>query len=166
MSNAVRVYLPATLNTVRSSRLAGRLLAGGYGHAVTAPARARFANADEEELAYEAYRAAARESLSLLRNDLAAPRRRVVVAADLPVTEPLYPPAEGTLRADTAVAVAVPAPLSAVVAIHVDSVNAEPDVAAAVAALGAAAAQDAVDAAEEHELEWFDVSEIDQLLGD
>jgi hypothetical protein len=51
----------------------------------------------------------------------------------------------------------------------VDGSGAEPDVAAAVAAVGAALAGDedaqfTVDGAEDHELEWYDVSEIDQLL--
>jgi hypothetical protein len=60
-------------------------------------------------------------------------------------------------------------PLSMVAAVHVDSVAAQTDVAGAIEALGAAEAGDddaqfIVDGAEDHELEWYDVSELDQLL--
>ena len=54
-------------------------------------------------------------------------------------------------------------------AVHVDSKAAEPDIAAAVEAAPAAAAGDedaqfTVDGAEDHKLEWYDPTEIDQLL--
>lgn len=159
----MRVFLPATLTTVRSLRSPGGT-AGGIvaerGHAVTVALRERFPDADDEELAYEAYRNAARESLELLGGDPAAPRRRVVVAADVLVD---------TSTGDSAVVLPGPVSLSAVAALHVDGPGAERDVAAAAAALPAAAAgetdaQRAVARTEEHELEWYDVSELDQLL--
>ena len=54
-------------------------------------------------------------------------------------------------------------------AVHVDSVDAVADVTAAtdavqLAAVGDPDAQFVVDGAEDHELEWYDVSELD-LLG-
>ena len=60
-------------------------------------------------------------------------------------------------------------PLDAVAAIHVDGVGAETDVAAAAevvdeAAAGDPEAQFTVDGAEDHELEWYDPSELDRLV--
>ena len=59
--------------------------------------------------------------------------------------------------------------MGAVAAIHVDGPDAAEDVAAAVevvteALTGDPDAQFTVDSAEDHELEWYDVSELDQLL--
>jgi hypothetical protein len=60
-------------------------------------------------------------------------------------------------------------PVQSVAAIHVDSADATEDVAAAAdqveeALAGDPDAQFTVDSAEDHELEWFDVSELDTLL--
>ena len=60
-------------------------------------------------------------------------------------------------------------PLRAVAAIHVDGRDAEAEVSAAAdvveeAAAGDPDAQFTVDGAEDHELEWFDPSELDQLI--
>ncbi len=60
--------------------------------------------------------------------------------------------------------------LAGVAAIHVDSASAEPDVSTAVDAVEAAAAGDedaqfTVDSTEDHELEWYDITELDALLG-
>lgn len=171
MGRVARVYLPATLTMVRSLRVADGMagkVPACHGHAVTGALRRRLPRADDEELAYEAYRAAAWDSLHLLGDDPDAPKRRVVVAADLSVSEGVAAPVDQRSDGDTAVTVSA-VPLSAVASFHVDGLGAEPDVAAAVAALPAAAAGDAgaqaaLEAAEEYELEWFDVSELDQLL--
>jgi hypothetical protein len=61
-----------------------------------------------------------------------------------------------------------PVPLSAIASVHVDGVEAQADVAAAAEAAPQAQAGDpdaqfTVDGAEDHELAWYDVSELDQL---
>ena len=61
-------------------------------------------------------------------------------------------------------------PLSKAAAVHVDADDAVEDVSAAAAALGAADAGDddarfTVDGAEDHELLWYAVQEIDGLIG-
>lgn len=66
-------------------------------------------------------------------------------------------------------ALAAPVPVSAVAAIHVDGGDAVQDVAAAAevvteALAGDPDAQFTVDGAEDHELEWYDVTELDVLL--
>jgi hypothetical protein len=163
----VRVYLPATLPTLAVLRQGGTLPPPREAHAVTPDLREWYAEGDEEELEYVAFTRAAQEALRLLRRDPGAPRRRVVVSADLP--------AEAVRRSDrdlgsSLIAVAGPVPLAAVAAIHVDGADAEDDVAAAAqvveeAVAGDPDAQFTVDGAEDHELEWFDPSEIGQLTG-
>jgi hypothetical protein len=135
-------------------------------HAVTPNLREWYAEGDEEELEYVAFTRAAQGALRLLRHDPKAPRRRVVVSADVPV---------GALRradqdlGSSLVGMAHAVPLDAVAAIHVDGVGAETDVAAAAdvveeAAAGDPDAQFTVDGAEDHELEWYDPSELDRLF--
>ncbi|NEA11180.1 hypothetical protein G3I27_23925, partial [Streptomyces sp. SID10692] len=68
------------------------------------------------------------------------------------------------------VRIAAALPLAKAAAVHVDADDAEKDVAAAAAALGAADLGDddarfTVDGAEDHELLWFGVQEIPQLIG-
>ena len=81
----MRVYVPATLPA-----LAGVLRAAEIGPAplqaftVTPALREWYASADVEELEYAAMMHAARASLRLLLADPRAPRRRVVLAADVP----------------------------------------------------------------------------------
>jgi hypothetical protein len=81
----MRVYLPATLPA-----LAGALGAAEIGPApmqaftVTPALREWYAQADLEELEYAALMHAARASLWLLLANPDAPRRRVVLAADVP----------------------------------------------------------------------------------
>jgi len=121
----------------------------------------------QEELEYVAMMHAARASLRLLAADPAAPRRRVVIAADVP---------EDKVRHDlgfdepTVVQITAPVPLDRVGSGHIDDPEAMEDVASAVAALDAADAgdQDAqfvVDGAEGHELEWFATQELQYLEG-
>ena len=69
------------------------------------------------------------------------------------------------------VRLAAPLEFRAIAAIHVDGAGAEADVRAAAevvldAMAGDPDAQFVVDSAEDHELEWYDVTEIDQLLPD
>lgn len=164
----IRVYFPGTLPALGRLRATGELSpAGGLlGHAVTPGLREWYAEGDEEELEYVAFTRAAQDALRLLRDDERAPRRRVVISVDVN-------PAEATIAeselGSSAVRVGGPVTLSSVVAIHVDGAGAEADVAAAAqviedAASGDPDAQFTVDGAEDHELEWFDPSELDQLL--
>lgn len=160
-----RVYVPATLVAVAELRRRGRL-AAAEAYAVTPALRERYGAGDEEELEYAAFTEAARVALRLLHADPAAPRRRVVIAADAPDAE-VAPARPGDRHNGAAVRVGE-IPLSEVASIHVDGTAAEADVAAA-AAVPAAAAGDAdarlvVDGAEDHELAWYDVSELAQLV--
>ncbi|GAA4204049.1 DUF6912 family protein [Actinocatenispora rupis] len=164
----VRVYLPATLPVLADLRRNNEFgPAPLTGHAVTPSLREWYAEGDEEELEYVAFTRAAQAALLLLRADPDAPRRRVVVSVDLPGDA--LGPASGELG-DSEVTLAAPVPLAAVAALHVDGADAESAVSAAVdvaveAAAGDPDAQFTVDGAEDHELEWYDVSELGQLAG-
>ena len=163
----VRVYLPATLPVLAELRRQGALSAV-EAHAVTPQLREWYAEGDEEELEYVAFTRAAQDALRLLGADPAAPRRRVVVSADLPVAG--VGRGDGELGSST-VRLDQPVPLAAVAAIHVDDAEAEGDVDAAVGVLEQALAGDpdaqfTVDGAEDHELAWYDATELDTLLGD
>ena len=162
----VRVYVPATLPLLGTLRDKGET--GGPGdpvHAVTPRLREWYAEGDEEELEYVAFTRAAQSALVLLHRDPQAARRRVVISADVP--------ASSLTRGDEQLGSSImtlgrPLPLGAIAAIHVDSADAEPDVTAAVDAVPAALdgdedAQFTVDGAEDHELEWYDATEIDRI---
>ncbi|MGN9779242.1 DUF6912 family protein [Micromonospora sp. H33] len=160
----VRVYVPATVPML--TLLRGDGLPAASAHAVTPALREWYAEGDEEELEYVAFTRAAQDALQLLRADPAAPRRRVVVSADLPAT--LVGRGDGDLGSST-VELTRAVPVTAVAAIHVDGMDAVEHVAAAAevvteALAGDPDAQFTVDSAEDHELEWYDVSELDQLL--
>ena len=139
-----------------------------HAHAVTPLLREWYTEGDEEELEYVAFTRAAQDALSLLHEDRGAPRRRVVISADVPDEAIAIELVE---LGSSVVRVVADVPFRNVAAIHVDSVEAQADVAAAADAVVAAAsgdedAQFTVDGAEDHELEWYDVSELDQLLAD
>ncbi len=137
------------------------------GFAVTPALREWYSSGDIEELEYVAMMHAARESLRLLAADPDAPRRRVVLAADV---------ADDTIAANAGfdepalVRIAGPVPLRDVRAGHVDDVSAAPAISAAVAALPAAEAGDddarfTVDGAEGYELLWYATQELGELAG-
>jgi len=160
-----RVYLPATLPLVAGLHAKGELEVA-TGHAVTPALREWYAEGDEEELEYVAFTRAAQDALHLLRNDPSAPRRRVVLSVDLPAA--VVAPVDRDLGS-SGVRVNGGVPIGAVAAIHVDAVEAEADVAAAATVVDEAAAGDpdaqfTVDGAEDHELEWYDASELDRLV--
>jgi hypothetical protein len=161
----VRVYLPATLPVLATLKERGVLDPPGEAHAVTPNLREWYAEGDDEELEYVAFTRAAQGALRLLRHDPGVPRRRVVVSADVPAAALRRGDAElGSSLVDVTTAV----PLAAVASIHVDGAEAEVDVAAAAnvveeAAAGDPDAQFTVDGAEDHELEWYDPSELGQL---
>jgi hypothetical protein len=109
---------------------------------------------------------AARASLRLLGTQSQAPRRRVVIVADIP-DEQVGTTAAG-FDEPTLVEVLAPVPLDRVVSGHIDDELAMADVAKAVAALPAADSGDddarfVVDGAEGHELLWYASQELPHL---
>lgn len=167
VEQSVRVYIPATLPLVASLRERRKLCpAPEFAHAVTPSLREWYAEGDEEELEYVAFTRAAQDALRLLRYDPVAPRRRVVVSADVPVRAVRCQDPE---LGSSVVRLTSPVPLPAIAAIHVDAPEAATDVAAAAEAVeqalvGDADAQFIVDSAEDHALAWYDVSELDFLI--
>lgn len=167
ITELVRVYVPATLPLLAALRSGGELGNGPTeAHAVTPALREWYAEGDEEELEYVAFTRAAQAALQLLRHDPAAPRRRVVVAADVPLASLVREDVE--LGSST---VRLPQPLSLkeVASVHVDGAEAAEQVAAAAdvveeALAGDPDAQFTVDGAEDHELAWYAASELDDLL--
>ena len=164
----MRVYLPATLpalfQAVRDAQLGPAPLPG---FAVTPDLREWYASGDAEELEYVAMTHAARASLRLLAAAPDAPRRRVVIAADVPEDQVRH---DSGFDEPTVVQITAPVPVDRVVSGHIDDPLAMDDVASAVAALDAADAgdQDAqfvVDGAEGHELQWFATQELQYLEG-
>ena len=84
----MRVYLPSTLPAladILAKDEAGPAPLRAF--AVTPALREAYASGDDEELEYVAMLAAAKQSLRMLDADQAAPRRRVVLAADVPDTQ-------------------------------------------------------------------------------
>jgi limonene-1,2-epoxide hydrolase len=163
-----RVYLPATLPLLARLRADGRLTleSGLTGHAVTADLREWYAEGDEQQLEYVAYTRAAQDALALLSHDPLAPSKRAVISAD--VAERRVVPFDRTLGS-SAVSVGAHLDLSDVAAVHVDGVDAEAAVRTATEAVDRAAdgdedAQFIVDGVEDHELEWYDVTELNELL--
>jgi hypothetical protein len=168
----MRVYLPATLPA-----LAGILRAAEIGpapvlaYAVTPALREWYASADLEELEYAALMHAARASLRLLRADPEAPRRRVVLAAEVPDEQAGRGGGfDGGFDEPTLVLLSAPVPLARVASGHVDDVAAVADIGAAVQALADADAGDddaqfLVDGAEGHELLWYATQELGDLTG-
>jgi hypothetical protein len=159
----VRVYLPATQSILARWIAAGEATAPGDRpvFAVTPSLRESYYDADLDELEHAAQVAAAVGSLELLADEPTGPRRRVVLAVDL--GDELVRPASALGRA--AVTIAGPVPITRWASALVDDVTAERVVAAAVDALGPAAAGDddaqfALDEAEAHELGWYAVQEL------
>ncbi|MGW0626637.1 DUF6912 family protein [Streptomyces sp. NPDC002758] len=168
----MRVYVPLTLPGLAEAYKTGELGAGPFlAYAVTPALREWYLSDDIEELEYAALNRAALASLRLLAADPEAPRRRVVVAVDVPdgtaAADPdrgLDPVALGEVRVSGTVRLAKAA------AVHVDLEDAVRDVAAAAEALDAADrgdddAQFVVDGAEDHELLWYATQEIPGLVG-
>ncbi len=163
----MRVYLPATTTVLRTLVEEG-LLPGPHTTFTVTPQLRQFyalsdADADLEELEYAALLAAARASLRLLDVDPMAPRRRVVLAADVsdtavrPIDDPDTDRGAARVEADVE--------LADVASAHLDGADAEDDVRAAVnvvleADLGSEDAQFVVDQAEGHELAWYARQEI------
>lgn len=131
----MRIYLPATL-----PQLAELQKNGEHGpapltaFAVTPALREWYLDDDIEELEYAAFAEAARGSLRLLDADPTAPRRRVVLSADVPDEQVKNHP-----ELDRAVVrIGVPVPLAWLASIHVDAGDAAEEIAAAASAVLAA----------------------------
>jgi hypothetical protein len=143
-----RVYVPA------SWELLAALTSGPVhlpaGRAVTETVRRELAGSDEEELEYAALQAAAADALGLVVPERP---RRVVLAVDADVSAGDI--SEVTLRSDVA--------LADVAAVHVDGPDAVDDVAAAAAAPDD---ESLVDRALDHDLGWYAVQELPDLLAE
>jgi uncharacterized protein DUF6912 len=168
----VRIYLPTTLVAL-PGLLRDRRHPVGPAFAVTPALREWYAIGDEEELEYAALTRAARRSLELLADEVTAPRRRVVIVADVDDAE--VRPADrrmtasattGTGEADGPVDLAevellVDVPLQRVTAVHVDDVDTVPLVRAALVDPDDETVQDDLESVD---LLWYATQEIDQLL--
>lgn len=151
----MRVYVPATLRTV--AELVERRVVGPppvAAFAVTATVRTSAPGTDPDDLAEDAMAAAAEAALGLLAADPASPRRRVVIAADVPDSV-----VEVTDPATGAVLVAAEIAMATVASAHVDDVDAQPDVSVAVTAWPATS-----DATDGHALLWYATQELADLL--
>jgi hypothetical protein len=163
---AMRIYLPATLPALAELLLTGEVSQPPVrGFAVTPALREGYSSGDLEELEYIALLHAARASLRLLHDDPGAPRRRVVLAAEVPEEVIVGHVGFGE---PALVEVKKAVLLSHVVSGHVDDPAAATEIAAAAAALPAADdgdddAQFAVDSAEGHELLWYATQELRHL---
>lgn len=209
----MRVYVPMTL-TALAAAVPGGVVAARPVHAVTPALSGWYPGEEIEELELAALTDAAQTSLVRLADEraargdagaggLASRARRVVLAADAAVLQPAQAQPLDVLTADegeapetaggpvpgratglSVVALAADLRWSAVVSVHVDEEDAEPDVAAAVAALladrgavpprssaGASVADPdevllAVEDAEACDLLWYAPSEVAGLLED
>jgi uncharacterized protein DUF6912 len=165
----MRVYLPSTLPGLAMILAEGEAEPGPLrAFAVTPALRESYASGDEEELEYVAMVAAARESLRMLNADQKAPRRRVVLAADVPDVHVSWQPYDDE---PAAVLVGTVIPLADIASGHVDELEAVPDVAAAADAIIAADVGDddasfTVDSAEAHELAWYATQELEYLTAE
>jgi hypothetical protein len=163
----MRVYVASTLAALAELHKAGQLSPAPLtAYAVTPALREWYTEGDSEELEYAAMTDAARASLRLLAATPEAPRRRVVVAAEVPDTHvvPVLDAGEPGL-----VRVEVDVPRTWIDAIHVDDPKVADEVGLAVVLLGAADAGDedaafAVDGIDDHELLWFATQELPDLL--
>jgi hypothetical protein len=167
VTNFVRVYVPATVPLVAALQDDPELkVPPAPAHAVTPALREWYAEGDQEELEYVAFSRAAQEALRLLHDDPGAPRRRVVVSADVPQAAVQI---ESQELGTSAVRLSLPVALSAIASFHIDAPEAAGDVAAAAEAVEAAAAGDAdaqftVDSAEDHDLLWYAPEELGEIL--
>jgi hypothetical protein len=159
----MRVYLPVTVSTLAAALAEDPLqqFSPGVGYAVTPGLREWYASGDTEELEYAALSLAAEASIALIAADPAAPRRRVVVAAEIADPSAIAASTDADRSSRGQVSVGCPVPLSWVAAVHVDDQSAEDAVAAAAAdpddgfVAGEAAA---------HELLWYATQEVDDLV--
>ncbi|GAA2229734.1 hypothetical protein GCM10010232_15020 [Streptomyces amakusaensis] len=168
----MRVYVPLTLSGLAEAHMKGELGPGpvtAYG--VTPGLREWYASDDIEELEYAALGRAAAASLRLIAAAPGGPARRVVVAVDVRDQDVSGAPDRAPEPGEPGeVRIAAAVPLAKAAAVHADADGAVGDVTAAVRALEAADRGDrdalsTVDGAEDHELLWYGVQEIPNLVG-
>jgi hypothetical protein len=170
----VRVYLPTTLPTLEAATpdLAAAASdvvapAGAHACAVTPALREWYTEGDIEELEYAALTRAAHASLRLLSSS-GLGDRRVVLAIDVPDRDVVAN--ADRLDADPAgVIVTSPITFGQIVSAHVDDPAAAAEVRAAADLVPAADAGDsdaafAIEALDDHDLQWFAAQEIRFLL--
>ncbi|HHW82893.1 MAG TPA: hypothetical protein GX743_03580 [Actinomycetales bacterium] len=145
----MRIYLPATLEDLSADTLVAARV-----HAVTAQLRRELPDDDEEMLELVAFLAAADDSVRLIAERGASPRR-LVISADVLDGSVGPAPSEDI---ETALIPGGPVPWELVVAVHVDDAEASEEVSAA-----AAGDEGAFDALGERELLWYDASELEEL---
>lgn len=147
----VRLYVPATMDDLAVLVSTAELTPRGGVRAVTAAVRAADPDGDLDDWEFSAFSDAAQASLALLAgagSGAGAPRR-VVVSADVDESH--------VVTDDSGVRFTGVVPLTAVAAVHVDGVDAEPAVRAVVAGEPAARLDDVA-------LEWYSPSEVPDLL--
>jgi hypothetical protein len=160
----MRVYIPVTHRVLRDLVGSGGLGPSPLvGFAVTGDLRESYAEGDDEELEYAAMTAAARSALTMLAQADDEPPRRMVLAVDVDEATPI--PGHGAAGVELSHVV----PMRQLVAVHVDTEEAEDDVAAAVTVLRSGGPHDVdeeflLDACEGHELAWFATQEVGDLL--
>ncbi len=164
----MRVYVGTTVPQLKVLRDKG-FDAPVRARAVTPGLREWYVEGDLEELEYAAGGDAARDSLRQLAGSSGPGWRRTVVAADVPDASVRTEPTSVDDSERSVVRLEQPLTLDQVVSIHVDDDLARDDVAAAVRALAAADTGDddarfTVDGADGHELLWYDVTELDDVL--
>ena len=166
MLGPMRVYLGTTLSGLAEAVKQGGFGPGPFGaHAVTPRLREWYVEGDIEELEYAALSEAAKASLRALAADEKAPRRRVVVAADVEDSDVRQTSDGPRSQATVARAIAV----QQIQAVHVDDTDAADTVDKAAKAItkadeGDEDAEFAVDEAEGYELLWYARQEIPDLL--
>lgn len=156
----MRAYVPGSLTVLRDLQAHGFIAAPVVVCAVLPALRDWYPEGDDEALEFAAQSRAADLSLALLGDD--ATPRRIVIAVDVQV-EPddgVDPLVGARTQRDVN--------LADVAAFLVDDVRAAPLVRAAYLALGAEAKDvpPEVEALDDHELAWFGVQEIGELLAD
>ena len=160
----MRVYLPSTLPALQRLLDTGEISGPPLpAYAVTPELREWYAEGDDEELEYAALSLAAAASVRLIDADQEAPRRRVVVVAEVTDVEPVPHVDRAAVRVPAAV------PMALVQSVHVDDPAAVPDVTVAADAvieadLGSEDAAFRVEQAAGHELQWYATQEIGPLL--
>lgn len=152
----MRVYFAATLPVARAALAAGEL-PELPAYAVTPGIREWYTGGDIEELEYAALVQASRASLRLLAANPDAPRRRVVLVAEV-----------GTAQVDEAgdrgrVRPAGPVRIRDLAAGHVDHHDAQATVATALDALDDPARLEEVEDVEGYELQWYATQELAEL---
>jgi hypothetical protein len=171
----MRIYLPATLDELDAVTVtddAARWTVGPRGaHAVTTALVRALPDEDEEGLEYAAALEAADDSLALVASRPDAPRQRLVVTLEVPdgavqTVEAGAGVAEEDAPAASAVEIVRTVPDVAIVCVHVDEPEAAPDVEAVLSAADGdgpeadEALDDALERVTEHDLLWYDWSEL------